>query len=394
MLTGVYPLIKFIPDFEPWGISLADGVGVAIVGTGFAGRMHALAARAVGARLVGVSGSDPQRSRIAAAAFGADAGFADPDGLISDPAVDVVHVCTRNSLHAGLVETALKAGKHVVCEKPLATTADDAARLAELARESGLSAATCFAYRFQPVARQARDRVRDGELGRVQLLHGSYLQDWLLNETDGNWRTSAVDNGRSRAFADIGSHWCDLAEWITGERILELAAIVSRVHERRAAPAPFGTVPRDQDGDYTSVDTEDAACVVFRGTNGIIGSLTVSQVSPGRKNRLWLEVDGSRSSVVFNQEEAEWLWLGARDSNRTVARGARPEPSFPHASALPAGHARGFVECFAEMFANVYVQVRGEAAGEFPTFEDGLRSTVITEAVLHSADEKKWVKLP
>ena len=374
---------------------MADEVGVAILGTGFAGRVHALAARGLGARLVGVAGSTPARSDAAAAAFGAEQGFARAADLVDHPAVEVVHVCTLNALHVPLAEMALEAGKHVICEKPLATTAEDATRLASLARQSGLAAAVCFAYRFQPMAKQARDRVLRGEIGPVRLVHGSYLQDWLLYDTDGNWRTGSRENGRSRAFADIGSHWCDIAEWITGRRITELAALTSTVHERRARPRPFGAPAGSEDGAVVTVDTEDAACVVFRAGDGVMGTLTVSQVSPGRKNRLWIEVDGARSSIVFDQENAEWLWLGSREANQMVARDAvGAQDRFPHSSSLPAGHARGFVECFAELFSNVYGFVRGGPYGEFPSFDDGLRSALITDAVLRSAGEQAWVHLP
>ena len=291
---------------------------------------------------------------------------------------------------------ALRAGKHVICEKPLATTAERSGRgWPTLARESGLAAAVCFAYRFQPMAKEARERVRRGEIGAVRLVHGSYLQDWLLYETDGNWRTMSKENGRSRAFADIGSHWCDIAEWITGRRITDLAAVTSKVHDRRARPRPFGTGTDPEEGSLVSVDTEDAACVVFRASDDVIGSLTVSQVSAGRKNRLWVEVDGARSSVVFDQEDAEWLWLGSREANQMIARDAAgAQDRFPHSSSLPAGHARGFVECFAELFSNVYGFVRGGPHGEFPSFDDGLRSALITEAVLQSASEQGWVHVP
>ena len=368
---------------------MADTVGVAILGSGLAGRIHALAAKALGARLVGVLGPDPARANAAAAELGAELGFDKAVDLIGHPAVEVVHICTPNSSHVDLAELALSAGKHVICEKPLATSASEAARLTDLARQSGLAAAVCFTYRFQSMAQEARERVRSGELGPVRLVHGSYLQDWLLYETDANWRTVSGINGPSRAFADIGSHWCDLAEWITGHRITELAALTSIVHDKRPRPANGSA-----GGELVGIDTEDAACVAFRASDGVVGSLTVSQVSPGRKNRLWIEVDGTRSSVVFDQENAEWLWVGSRPANQLVARdGAGAFGHFPFSSSLPPGHARGLVECFTEMFSNVYAAVRDAPHGEFPTFEDGLRSTLLTEAVLASAGEQRWVQV-
>ena len=232
---------------------MADEVGVAILGTGFAGRVHALAARGLGARLVGVAGSIPpvpsgRRGRLRQPSRAS----LDAADLIDHPAVEVVHVCTLNALHVPLAEMALEAGKHVICEKPLATTAEDATRLASLARAVRPGRGRLFRLPLPADGQKARDRVRRGEIGPVRLVHGSYLQDWLLYETDGNWRTGSKENGRSRAFADIGSHWCDIAEWITGRRITELAALTSTVHERRARPRPFGAPAGSEDGAVVS----------------------------------------------------------------------------------------------------------------------------------------------
>lgn len=372
--------------------TLADEVGVAILGTGFAGRVHALAARMLGARLVGVTASTSARSDAAAAELGAEHGFASVAELLEHPAVEIVHVCTPNALHVSQVEAALARGKHVICEKPLATTARDAARLSALAREAGLIAAVSFAYRYQTLAQDARARVIAGELGPVRLVHGTYLQDWLLYREDADWRTVSEIGGPSRAFADIGSHWCDLAEWMTGERITDIAAATSIVYPTRRAAAAAGD---EGPGDPVPVDNEDIACLIFRATGGIMGTLTVSQVSPGRKNRLWLEVDAADASVVFDQENAEWLWLGRRSAGEQIARDGRSGAArFADSSFLPAGHARGFVECFAGLFSDVYKSLRNGAARTFPTFDDGARSAILTEAVLRSASAREWVHIP
>lgn len=379
---------------EAWaGGALADAVGIGVVGVGFAGRMHALAARMLGARLVGVTSSSPERSKAAADLLGAEQAFPSATDLIDDPRVEIVHICTPNASHAELATKALERGKHVVCEKPLATTVADAARLADLAERSGFAAAVCFNYRYQSMTQEARARVRSGELGAVRLVHGTYLQDWLLYPTDTNWRTLFSEGGPSRAFADIGSHWCDLAEWITGERITELAAVTSTVFERRPHPERGGLHSSDPPS-LVQVDNEDAACVVFRASNDVIGSLTVSQVSPGRKNRLWIEVDAAKSSVAYNQENAEWLFVGARESDQLVARdGSSPHERYPHASALPPGHARGFVETFAQLFSDVYQTARNGSGPAFPTFRDGARIVAITEAVLQAAASREWVRV-
>ncbi len=367
---------------------------MAIVGTGFAGRVHALAARMLGARLVGVTASTPEQSDAAAAELGAEQGYANAAELLEHPAVEVVHVCTPNALHVGHVEQALTSGKHVICEKPLATTAADAARLAALAHQVGLIAAVSFAYRYQATAQAARAKVMSGDIGPVRLVHGTYLQDWLLYQSDTNWRTDSQMGGPSRAFADIGSHWCDLAEWITGQRITDIAAVTATVFQTRGAPlAPDDGGPYGQ-AEPMNVDNEDIACLIFRATGGVVGTLTASQVSPGRKNRLWIEVDGSEGSVVFDQEDGERLWLGRRSESEVIPRNAEGGlTSFPSARSLPPGHAKGFVECFAELFSQVYGSLQNGARHQFPSFDDGLRSARLTEAVLSSATERKWVNV-
>ncbi len=369
-------------------------VGIAVVGAGFAGRVHALAARQAGARIIGVTASNPESSRTAAAAFGAELSFSDLTALIEHEDVDVVHVCTPNGTHREIVEMALSRGKHVVCEKPLATNAVDSANLSELAKGSGLRAAVAFAYRYHPMARRAWTMVHDGALGALHLLHGSYLQDWLLAPTAGNWRTLAAVGGPSRAFADIGSHWCDLAEWISGCRITDLTALTSTVYDKRPSPFTEGSPPSALSRDFVPVDTEDIACLLFRATGGVVGTLTVSQVSAGRKNRLWFQVDGSDASVAFDQENPEWLWIGTRQLNKLAPRDGSDEIGTAFgASALPPGHARGFVESFTDLFGEVYRSMGSDDPASYPTFDDGLRSTRITEAVLLSASTKGWVSV-
>ena len=367
-------------------------LGIAVVGGGFAGRVHALAARQAGARLVGVVGSSPERSIAAASAFGAEHAYPDLAALLEEDDVHVVHVCTPNRTHREIVQAALTAGKHVVCEKPLATSPAEAADLAALAQHSGLRSAVAFAYRYHPMASRARTLVQNGSLGALHLLHGSYLQDWLLACTATNWRTLAAVGGPSRAFADIGSHWCDLAEWISGCRITELTALTSIVYDKRpgaiigeAGEASLADVP---------VDTEDIACVLFRTTGGVVGTLTVSQVSAGRKNRLWLQVDGATSSVAFDQENPEWLWIGKPQAIQCLPRDGSDEREAPFgASMLPPGHARGFVESFAELFGEVYRSIGTDVPASYPTFDDGFRSARITDAVLRSTAMKGWVSV-
>jgi predicted dehydrogenase len=369
---------------------------VGIVGAGFIGAVHARSARLNGARVVGVAASTPERAEQAAARLGADRGFPSAEALVEAPDVDVVHVCAPNHLHAPLALRALDAGKHVICEKPLATSAEVARDLHDAAAGSGRLAAVPFVYRYYATVREARARIDAGEAGAVQLVHGTYLQDWLLSPEDDNWRVDAALGGASRAFADIGSHWCDLAEFVTGHRIARLSARTrTAVAERRHDPtrAAFGSV--SENGELRAVDTEDIALMQFETDRGAVGSLVVSQVSAGRKNRLWLEVDGTEAAVAFDQEDPEVLWWGRRDAATLVRRDpAALSPPAARLAFLPPGHPQGYADCFDLFVADAYAAIAGDAPDGLPGFADGLRAVRLTEAVIASARSERWIDVP
>ncbi len=373
-----------------------------IVGTGFIGAVHARSALLAGARVTGVAASTPARAEQAAARLGAGRAFASAEELVRSDDVDVVHVCAPNHLHVPLAEAALAAGKHVVCEKPIALDAEGAQRLVDAARAAGRQAAVPFVYRYYPTVREARERVGRGDTGPLHLLHGSYLQDWLLRPEDDNWRVDARLGGASRAFADIGSHWCDLAEFVSGHRIARVSARVTTAVPERvdgAGRAAFTSADGDGDGDAgprRAVTTEDAAVVQFETDAGALGTLVVSQISAGRKNRLWLELDGAREALAFDQETPETLWCGRREAVTILRRD--PEhlsPAAARVATLPAGHPEGYAQCFDRFVADVYAAIAGATPADgMPVFADGLRAARITDAVLASAREQQWVDVP
>ena len=371
---------------EPW-TAPSRRPRVAIVGTGMIAAVHRRAAVLAGAELVGVLGSRPERSEQAARRWGLPAAFADLADLARSP-VDVVHVCSPNVTHARYVEALLAAGKHVVCEKPLGISLAEAEWMNALAERAGVVATVPFVYRYHPVVREIRARAQAGEYGRWNLLHGHYLQDWLLSPDASNWRVDPVQGGASRAFADIGSHWCDLVEWVSGERVDTLVAQFSTAVPRRVGPS-------HGDGDGTSsVATEDTATVLFRTTSGVPGSMLVSQVAAGRKNRLWFELDGSAGSAAFDQENPESFWTGTAEGSRVFVR----DPDSGSAgqrrlSYLPAGHPQGYGDCFAAFVADTYAAIGGERPEGLPTFADGVRSARIVEAVVSSAAAATWTRV-
>jgi len=366
------------------GLLSAQAVTSGIIGTGFIGQVHARAVVAAGGHLAGVADATEALAQAGASRLRAERAFPDAEALIKDPAIEVVHICTPNHLHVPLARAALAAGKHVICEKPLATDERDAAELEALAEAAGVVAAVPFAYRYYASVREARDRIARGATGDLRVLHGSYSQDWLSTPKDNNWRVDSALGGTSRAFADIGVHWCDLMEFTTGQRIVELVARTLTVMSER--------------GDATSsakVGTEDAVALTFHTDAGAIGSLMLSQVSPGRKNRLWFSFDGADETLEFNQESPETLWIGGRASNTILTRGA--EGSSTEAlrySVLPAGHPQGYQDCFNAFVLEVYQAVRGEVRDGLPRFSDGRRAAALTQCVLTSAATRSWVEVP
>ncbi|MFJ7243430.1 Gfo/Idh/MocA family protein [Kitasatospora sp. NPDC098652] len=351
-------------------------VRTGIVGTGFIGRIHARAVRQAGARLVGIAGVTMDSAVDGARSLGAEKAFESAEELIESGLVDVLHICTPNHLHAPVALKALDAGLAVVCEKPLATDATTAALMTARARDTGAVAAVPFVYRFHPMVREARALLT--QLGRVSLVQGSYLQDWLLKSTDDNWRVDPDRGGPGRTIGDIGSHWFDLVEFVTRDRVTRVCAQTSVVVADRVTSGP--------------VLTEDLATVQFTTASGALGSVAVSQVAPGRKNRLFLEISAADGSLVFDQENPDHLWLGGRTGSRALVRDPMTlSPAARPYSPLPAGHPQGFHDCFDAFVADTYATIRGVRREGLPTFEDGARAARITDAVLESVRDGGWV---
>lgn len=356
-----------------------------IIGAGFIGGVHAYAVRASGGVVTQIADHSPEAAAHAAVRLGARSGAESAEALIASDDVDVVHICTPNDTHYDLALAAMKAGKAVICEKPLATTAERAALLAQTAEATGAVTAVPFVYRFYPSVREARHRIATGQAGDLWMLHGSYLQDWLSSSQETNWRVDPARGGGSRAFGDIGVHWCDVMEFTTGHRITRLVSRMSQAHASRT-----GT-----DGS-SSVGTEDGAAVMFETDRGATGSVVASQVSLGRKNRLWFSFDGTDAAYVFDQELPDSLWVGGRSSSQVVPRGPDTFAAGGGAdySRLPAGHPQGYQDSFTAFMADAYAAVSGPRPEGLPSFSDGHRAAVITEAVLASAAKDSWVEVP
>jgi len=374
-----------------------------IVGTGFIGPVHVEGLRRAGVHVAGIVGSSPEKSQLAAEQLGLPQGYATLDDVLADPTVDSVHLATPNRLHFAQAAAVLRAGKHVLCEKPLAMTSSETADLVRIATESARAAGVAYNIRFYPLCHEAAARVADGSLGKILHVTGSYVQDWLLYDSDFNWRVLAEDGGNLRAVADIGTHWLDLVQFIVGRKVSAVCADLRTVHAMRQRPgggvetfSGKGSAPRKTEP--IAVSTDDCGCVMLRFDNGANGCLWVSQTTAGRKNCLRYEIAGSQQSFAWNSEVPNELWIGHRDRpNEMLIR----DPALMSASAraiasYPGGHNEGFPDTFKQLFRSFYGYV---AAGDFtapppfPTFADGHREVLLCEAVLRSAREGRWVEV-
>ena len=368
----------------------------AVVGTGFIGVVHVEALRRLGVEVVGVVGSSPERARAKAATYPLPPVYDSLEQALDDDRVDVVHLTSPNDLHHPQVEQVLAAGKHCVCEKPLALDSTQSAELVELAERSGLVHCTNFNIRFYPQCQEARHRVRSGAVGEVWNVHGAYLQDWLHEPTDWNWRLEPARGGALRAVGDIGSHWLDLAQFVTGRRVEAIFAdLQTAIPVRQRPTGPVETFSAASgEGEPVEMQTDDVAHLLLRLEGGGRGSCVISQVSAGRRNAVRFEVDGSKGAIAWDSERNEELWLGHRDRpNELLWR----DPSLlagPVRGSVPAGHHEGFQDTFKELYAAVYRAVAaGEPGDDYPTFRDGHRENVLADAVLQSTSERRWVEV-
>jgi len=374
----------------------------AVVGTGFIGPVHVEALQRIGVEVVGLCSSHPDRAQAKARRLGVLKVYSTYEELLADPLVEVVHIATPNALHYPQARAALLAGKHVVCEKPLAMNTCESAELVELAERSGLVHAVCYNIRFYPMIQQARALIRNGALGDLRLIHGSYLQDWLLLETDWNWRLIPELAGQTRAVGDIGSHWIDLMVFLSGRRVERVFADMATflpVRKRPRKPVETFETKGLQAEDYVEepIRTEDYATILLHFEGGVRGVLTVSQISPGRKNRLWFEIDGTRGAVAWDSEEPNALWVGYRDQpNQWWIK----DPALMDASArpwadYPGGHTEGYPDTFKMLFRAVYARIADPTTPVvYPTFADGHEMMRVLEAIVASAREGRWIEIP
>jgi predicted dehydrogenase len=376
---------------------LAD-LGAAVIGTGFIGAVHIGALRRLGVPVTGVLGSSADGGAERARVLGVPRAYGSLDELLADRSAQVVHVTSPNALHYPQVKQILAAGRHVICEKPLAMTSVQSCEMLAMAKASGRIAAVCYNTRFYPLNQHARGMVASGELGDIRLVTGHYHQDWLAKDTDWNWRLDAAQGGVLRSVGDIGTHWADLTSFITGQRIAAvLAELVTFIPERHKPTGPVATFAVASGATETRrVVTDDAATILLRYGNGARGMMSTSQISHGRKNAMSWDIAGSVASAAWSAETPDHLWIGHRDApNQILQR----DPGLMNATGaaaalLPGGHVEGFADTFHALFAQVYRDIaRGARAPEstYASFDDGHHEMLLCDAVLQSAACGTWV---
>lgn len=381
-------------------------IGMGLVGPGFVGMHHIDAVRRLGfVDVVAIADVDEALAREKASALGIRKAYGSFDALAADPDVDVIHNTTPNHLHGAVIRAALAHRKHIVSEKPLASSASEAGALWSEAVDAGVVHAVTFNYRGNPLVQQARAMVARGDIGSVHFVHGGYLQDWLLKPTDYSWRLEPDQGGASSAFADIGSHWCDLAQHVTGSAIVEvmadLATVVPTRYRPVRSPQAFAKGGNDARESFR-VESEDLATILVRFENGARGCATIGQVCAGHKNDLWIELNAASASLRWRQEQQNELWIGRRDTaNELLAK----DPSLMDAEAqpyahLPGGHQEGWSDAFTNVIRDIYSCVAEGTSSDdartpaFATFEDGYRVACLVDAVLEShRNGSAWTKV-
>ncbi len=381
-------------------MSDVSAIRAAVIGTGFIGTVHVQALRRLGVQVVGVLGSSAERGSARAAEIGVHQAYPSLEALLADDSVDVVHVTSPNHAHFPQVMAILKAGKHVICEKPLAMTSHQSAEMVEMAAASGKVCAVCYNIRFYPLNQQAHGMVAQGELGRIRFVTGHYHQDWLAKPTDWNWRLQADKGGALRSVGDIGTHWVDLTSFVTGLKAKSVFAdLTTFLPERQRPTGPVETFSSAEGTTETvAVDTDDASAIMIRYEGGAKGVMTTSQINIGRKNSLVWDIAGSAASAAWNSETPDHLFIGHRDdANQILMRDfTLMNATGTRAATLPPGHVEGFADSFFNFFRAVYTDVCAGKRGPdstWATFEDGHYEMRFCDAVVKSAREDRWVDL-
>jgi predicted dehydrogenase len=378
---------------------------IGIIGAGFVGGAHIEAIRRTFlAEIAGIAEVNNDTAKEKALRYMVPSHFSDYNSIINDPDIDVIHICTPNNLHFEISKKAIKAEKHVICEKPLTLTTEQGKELYELAKKKNVVAAIDFNIRYYPLIRDLKEKIENNGIGSINVISGHYFQDWLLYDTDYSWRLDPAISGELRAVSDIGSHWLDLLEYISGLRIEAVYADLATFHSVRKKPKhdieTFSSkMTKTDDYEEISIKSEDYATILLRFKGGAHGVVTLNQMAAGRKNRLSFEINGSMASVSWNSENPNIIEFGYRNKpNEILIR----DPSLIGEKAkkiitYPGGHNEGFPDTLKQFFTEVYQYIIDEPSDEhpsFPTFYDGYRQVLLSEYIKKSSIDNRWCEVP
>ncbi|QWC00584.1 Gfo/Idh/MocA family oxidoreductase [Mycoplasmatota bacterium] len=368
---------------------------VGIIGIGFVGVAHIEALRRLGnVEVVAICGRHHIKDK--ANQLYVEHHYTDYKEMITEEKLDFVHICTPNNTHFEMAKYALENDINVVLEKPMTMTADEAQILTDLANKKRLVNVINFQNRLYPTSIQMKHLINQGQIGDIISIHGHYLQDWLLYDTDYSWRLNKKESGNTRAVADLGTHWMDLVEYLTNLKITEVFAEFKTHYKKRKKPmGPTESFSINKPNHYEemNIDTEDVAMIFFRFSNHSIGNLTISQMAAGNKNNLEVNILGSKSSIHWSLQDLENIKIGHRDSpNQTIAKDYLLTPQAKNMIDYPAGHMEGYPDSIKQVFKEVY-QNHDSISSYYATFEDGLRQMILCEKIFESANKHQWVKI-
>jgi len=378
---------------------------VGLIGTGYIGKVHLEILRRIpGVEVVAVADADQGQARKVAAAMEIPKVHPRAAALLEDPGIDVIHDCAPNNVHFDFNKKAILSGKDIISEKPLSLDSKESAELVKLAEKHKTLTAIDFCYRYYPVVQEAAARVRRGDLGEVRAFVGHFLQDWLFYDTDYSWRLDPRAAGRANVIADLGSHWCDLVQFITGRKIVEVMAdlhtCIPKRKKPKAGPLSFSTqknVPYDE----VEVTLDDYAAMFLRLDNGARGNFTTCQVCAGRKVDLELQIFGSKESYGWSHVHPNALWIGHRERGNELfyeSAQLQAEETQKYA-ALPTGHPMGYHDAVYNLFRDYYAALAAKRAGlpyeaRFPDFRTGHEEMCVIDAAVESSRSGRWVKVP
>jgi predicted dehydrogenase len=379
-------------------------INVGVIGTGYIGPIHIEALRRMsGINVKSVCDTNRELAAKTAVRYNIEEIHTDFREIINDGSIDVVHVCSPNRLHYDMNKAAILAGKHIMSEKPLAMTFEEAARLTELSDKKGTVTGINFCYRYYPLILEMALRGRSSDAGIIRMVTGTWFQDWLSEASDWTWRLDKKEAGASNIAADLGSHWFDLVQFISGLDITEVMSDFSTIIPVRKKPAGQVLAFRktlDKDGCEVKVELEEYAAVLFRLSNGAPGSFTTCQAAHGRKSDIEVEVYGSEYSMAWDHSRSNNLWIGYRNRANEILT---ESPSLQNTgisryATLPAGHPLGYNDAVLNLFRDFYDAVESggresERLFPRPTFASGMIETRILKAVIQSAESRLWVKV-